>query len=173
MKMCLTCGQEIPAFIEIDGKRRNLQHRKYCLSCSPFGSHNTRVLLGRDMSTEQLCTVCGRVLKNPRRRRCNSCNTLIRRYRAKMAAVEYMGGKCMRCGWKGPVVAYQFHHVDPATKEFTIGEVSNKSWESIRQELGKCELLCANCHQIEHSKRDRAVLIAEAERYNGKLMKWN
>jgi hypothetical protein len=33
---CKLCGKEIPYKQEIDGKTRNLQNRKYCLSCSPF-----------------------------------------------------------------------------------------------------------------------------------------
>ena len=33
------------------------------------------------------------------RMRCGSCNTKIRRYRAKAAAVKYLGGKCVTCGW--------------------------------------------------------------------------
>ena len=38
------CGQIIPFTCVIDGKRRNLKNRKFCLDCSPFGLHNTRNL---------------------------------------------------------------------------------------------------------------------------------
>ena len=44
MKNCMQCGQEIPYRIKIDGVYKNLQKRKYCLNCSPFGKHNTRKL---------------------------------------------------------------------------------------------------------------------------------
>lgn len=41
MKICEACGEEFPGVVLIDGIRRNLGSRKYCLICSPFGFHNT------------------------------------------------------------------------------------------------------------------------------------
>src|SRR3989344_526338 len=84
------------------------------------------------------------------RTRCGTCNTKIRRYRAKMAAVTYLGSKCTVCGWSGHQAAFQFHHTNPKEKDFIIGNVANKSWDSILKELKKCILLCANCHAIHH-----------------------
>lgn len=82
---------------------------------------------------------------------CGSCNTRIRRYRTKTKAIELLGGKCNRCGWSGHIAAYEFHHIK-GDKEFNIGSANNKAWSSIINELKKCELLCSNCHRIEHSK---------------------
>jgi len=42
MRTCKNCNEKLLATFIIDGKRRNLAHRKFCLNCSPFGSHNTR-----------------------------------------------------------------------------------------------------------------------------------
>jgi|TARA_Y100000310_G_scaffold341494_1_gene440813 hypothetical protein len=44
MPTCLNCDKAFPIKIIIDGKFRNLQRRKYCLICSPFGSGNTKKL---------------------------------------------------------------------------------------------------------------------------------
>mgnify|MGYP006433691181 CR=1 FL=1 len=44
MPTCKKCNQKYPCWVEIDGKQRNLGTRKFCLDCSPFGSHNTRDL---------------------------------------------------------------------------------------------------------------------------------
>jgi hypothetical protein len=40
-----------------------------------------------------------------------------------------------------------FHHRDPATKEGTISRmIANKQLTKARQEVLKCDLVCANCH---------------------------
>jgi len=168
MPICNKCSVPFAFHIVIDGCRRNLKNRKYCLECSPFGRHNTRTL-HNDPVLPGTCRLCGAALVTTRRRRCEACDTLIRRYRTKLAAIVYLGGCCKRCGWKGHPAAFQFHH--PGAKGFTIGGVANKSWDVIKRELNRCELLCANCHQIEHSSRrfDPRV-IAEAKRYRGRLL---
>lgn len=100
------------------------------------------------------CELCGNKIKqynNGNRKRCGSCNTRIRRYRTKKRGVEYLGGKCVRCNWSGNIAAFEFHHIDN-NKEFNIGSANNKSWDILKKELNKCELLCSNCHRIEHSK---------------------
>lgn len=44
---------------------------------------------------------------------------------------------------------YDFHHLDPNQKDFSIGKQS-KSFAVIRSELDKCVLLCSNCHRKRH-----------------------
>ena len=44
MPCCRLCAAHFPNWVSIDGKPRNLKNRKYCLECSPWGSHNTRQL---------------------------------------------------------------------------------------------------------------------------------
>ena len=41
MNICLKCQKEIPYYFVINGKKRSLTRRKFCLNCSPFGRHNT------------------------------------------------------------------------------------------------------------------------------------
>ena len=38
---CELCGSEFPTRALIDGRVQNLHRRKFCLTCSPFGTHNT------------------------------------------------------------------------------------------------------------------------------------
>src|SRR5271157_3000322 len=118
------------------------------------------------------CRLCNRELPDKRRYRCNSCNTKIRRVRAKNAAIAYLGGKCMRCGYAGHPAAFEFHHRDPEQKDFTIGGVANRSWEVIQAELDKCDLLCSNCHRIEHSNRTEEKWLKEAAMYNGRKLEF-
>jgi len=74
------------------------------------------------------------------------------------------------CGWQGNQAALQFHHTNSTGKDFTIGNVANKSWESIKNELKKCVLLCANCHATMHSTKNDKIFLEEASRYHGRKL---
>lgn len=73
---------------------------------------------------------------------------------AKLAAINYKGGKCLDCGYNKYKEPLQFHHRDPTEKDFEISLriVSLRSFERLKYELDKCDLLCANCHIKRHSK---------------------
>jgi len=71
------------------------------------------------------------------------------RSRIKIKSLEYLGNKCIVCGYNKCVAALEFHHKDPSTKEFQISNTTKK-WETIKIELDKCVLLCANCHRELH-----------------------
>lgn len=100
------------------------------------------------------CGICDRELgDNPSNRsNCGTCITRIRRYRNKKRGIEYLGGKCIKCGFNGCMSAFDFHHVDWEDKDFAISQCGNKSWFILKKELDKCILLCANCHRKEHTK---------------------
>jgi|SRR3989338_6345300 len=123
----------------------------------------------------EVCKLCGNKFKDYQqraRKRCGSCNTKIRRFRSKAAAVKYLGGKCEKCGWTGNQAALQFHHKNSKGKEFNIGNVANKSWDSIKAEMRKCILLCANCHMIEHSTKNEDKFMKEALNYRGRKLEF-
>lgn len=114
---------------------------------------------------DSICKICDKSfnqLQSRTRTRCNSCNTKVRRFRNKKRAIELLGGKCVRCGYSGHQAALEFHHLDPSIKSFTIGMVANKAWKSIVDEIQKCELLCSNCHRIEHSNKSDERFLIEA-----------
>ncbi|OGI71518.1 hypothetical protein A3B84_02710 [Candidatus Nomurabacteria bacterium RIFCSPHIGHO2_02_FULL_35_13] len=121
----------------------------------------------------RICKLCNHEFKNYQSRclaRCGSCNTKIRRFRAKAAAIEFLGKKCKECGWHGNQAALQFHHLKG--KDFTIGNVANKSWDSIKKEVKKCILLCVNCHAIKHSTKNDKNFLKEALNYKGRTLKF-
>lgn len=121
----------------------------------------------------RICKLCGLKIREYQKKcstRCGSCNTKIRRFRAKAAAIKYLGGKCTKCGWHGNQAALQFHHLKG--KDFTIGNVGNKSWDSLKIEMQKCVLLCANCHMIEHSTKNEEKFLKEAFNYRGRTLKF-
>jgi predicted RNA-binding Zn-ribbon protein involved in translation (DUF1610 family) len=121
------------------------------------------------------CSICEKEITNHKgnRKRCGTCATKIRRYRARKFAVDYLGGKCNRCGWIGDISGFDFHHKNSSEKDFTINAltVANKKWEDVKSELDKCELLCALCHRLEHSDYQNQNLIEEAETYSGIIFK--
>lgn len=74
-----------------------------------------------------------------------------RRKVLKIRAVKVKGGKCAACGYQRCIAALEFHHVGD-DKDFGVSfRGFSRSWKRIRSELGKCILLCANCHRELHS----------------------
>jgi hypothetical protein len=73
-----------------------------------------------------------------------------RRQRLKEMSVEYKGGKCEKCGYNKSIWAFDFHHLNPKEKDFTISAYLVLGWDKIKLELNKCILLCANCHRELH-----------------------
>lgn len=64
--------------------------------------------------------------------------------------LEYLADKsCTICGISD-IRVLDFDHVDPKTKEFSVAKgLSNLyTWDRIIVEIGKCRILCANCHRI-------------------------
>jgi len=72
-------------------------------------------------------------------------------------AIERLGNKCNICGHQYPNCVYDFHHINPEEKEFTIGENSLIGKKRYFAEVDKCMLLCANCHRILHRKEKDAT----------------
>lgn len=72
-----------------------------------------------------------------------------RRQKLRAQVVAFMGGKCAICGYDRSSAAFDFHHLNPAEKDFTISDRMT-SFEAIRPELEKCVLLCCRCHREVH-----------------------
>lgn len=68
----------------------------------------------------------------------------LREYKAKL--------RCNRCGMDNPATL-QFHHLSRDEKDIDVAAAVNRGWALARilREIEKCEVLCANCHSIEHA----------------------
>jgi hypothetical protein len=165
-KQCKGCSSTFPKSILIDGKRINLTSRRYCLMCSPLGGGNRcqwskhQVIDGVD---NRKCPACDTfkplsefyLYKERPSGACKQCDSQERKSRhdqTKQRAIDYKGGKCMDCSGTFPNCVYDFHHIDPHTKEFNVGSKRWAVWSKLTIELDKCVLLCSNCHRIRHSK---------------------
>lgn len=153
MKICENCGKEFKTTIVVEGKKRNLQSRKYCLDCSPFGSHNTT-----KMGNRHKCYICGE--ENPdkfygnKTKTCGKCHNkqnIEKGKENKRFAIEYLGGKCICCGFNKYPCSLDIHHKNPSEKDANFGSYKGWSRERLIKELDKCVLLCSNCHNAYHN----------------------
>ena len=77
-----------------------------------------------------------------------------RRRKVRLMAIEYLGGKCIRCGYNKYPEVLEFHHKDPSQKDFNVSSKGHcRSWERVKKEIEKCNLLCANCHREIHAEQ--------------------
>ena len=94
-----------------------------------------------------------------------------RRKKLKLLAVEYLGSKCMLCGYSKCIEALEFHHL--YDKKFGLSSRGiTRSWNSIKEELNKCILVCANCHREIHAGLVQlpSVRMDEKRGENGKAL---
>lgn len=72
-----------------------------------------------------------------------------RRAANRTRALDYLGGKCAKCGSKHDL---QFDHKDRLTKAKDIADMFAHSWAKLVVELNKCQLLCIDCHRVKTQK---------------------
>lgn len=62
---------------------------------------------------------------------------------------------CADCGHTFPSVCMDYDHRDPSSKLFSIAHFQGYGYQAIRDEMSKCDVVCANCHRIRtHDLRD-------------------
>jgi len=110
----------------------------------------------RQEQPEEAFEVC-RIVKGVayHRLRCRRCKRLKTNER-RSALREWLDNykktlQCVRCGF-ADYRALEFHHPGPGAKDSNVADMirSGLSQVSIMREIGKCVVLCSNCHQIEH-----------------------
>jgi hypothetical protein len=71
---------------------------------------------------------------------------LVREYKIKKG--------CSDCGYNRHAEALDFDHIKDG-KMFNISNMAGcgYSFETIRKEIRKCEVVCANCHRVRTKKR--------------------
>lgn len=113
------------------------------------------------------CLGCGKALKGRQSKYCsrqcknNVLNLQQQSYEAqqkrgrdrKLELIRMKGGRCEMCGYHGNFAALEFHHEQPGKKIFQLDlrSLSNRKWDSIVAEAGKCKLVCSNCHSEIHN----------------------
>ena len=162
MPICNKCGNGFPNYVKIEGKTKNISSRRYCLTCSPWGKHNTKQIHVLDSISSawmlEPCNVCG--MPYDKRKRAigrTTCFCCINKHREKVKGDRVygiVGESCWKCGYnkgeRGRKIL-EFHHVVPEQKKFglTLRHIGQLRWETIEEEMRKCVLLCPNCHREE------------------------
>jgi len=162
MKSCKKCGNNFESRILIDGRIRNLVRRKYCFSCSPFGSHNT-INLNKKNNASDINCVCKKCNKpylykrngkrtSSSKTMCSACYVTKRRIKNRDKIIKYKGGKCVVCGYSKCARALVFHHMNSGNKYDNISSLisHNRSLKTVMTEADKCILICNRCHE-EHN----------------------
>jgi hypothetical protein len=113
---------------------------KYCQTKQP------------DEAFEVCAVVKGKTYRRLKCQRCKRATTNLRRGRLRAWLDEYKKDlSCERCGF-ADFRALEFHHPERDHKTFNVADMirSCLSVRAILMEIHKCQVLCANCHRIEH-----------------------
>ena len=71
--------------------------------------------------------------------------------RARLLAEYFLMNPCVDCGEVDPLVL-EFDHI--REKAFSIAQgLRDRGWQSILDEIEKCEVVCANCHRRRTASR--------------------
>jgi hypothetical protein len=144
--ICRQCKKEFSKNTIINGKKRFLGNRKFCIECSPFGLNNRRSINPGVKGTARNSIPYAKL---PEKRK-NQVRMAVKRLGAKRKTklIDMFGGKCKICNYSKCERALSFHHRDPKNKKFglTIPNLSSNSWSKVLEESKKCELYCLNCH---------------------------
>lgn len=146
-------GQVIEYKFLVDGKEVP-QGKKYCNACSSI--KDLTMFSSKGNSCKECANRRSRLYYQKVKQNAgwiNARNDRITKdgLAKKQRAIDYLGGKCQDCQGIFPGSVYDFHHLDPNTKEHNLGNIlRRKDFHTIENELAKCVLLCANCHRIRH-----------------------
>lgn len=85
----------------------------------------------------------------------------IRLYKRKIrqSKIEYVRKlkevPCKDCGDEYPHYVMDFDHTIASSKKATVNRLAGEraGWLTLKQEIEKCEVVCANCHRIRTYKR--------------------
>lgn len=135
--VCRKCGRELPK------EMFNLKNRNSGL----------RQTICRDCLVEYRKEIYDRLYPENRERRLVNRKENEAKCLTTKLVLEHKIRGCCCCGEKDPY-CMEFHHLDPSTKKFNIGDALDHKYNDVEDELKKCIVLCANCHRKLHNKYD-------------------
>jgi len=145
---CQDCGY-LACVTALEFHHRDASSKRFAVG--DFSGSLTR-LLAEVEGCDLLCANCHRSRHAREAVQHQGHPVVEHRRRRKRQAVVYMGRTCFACGFEGLAAVFEFHHLDPAQKEFGITQDGiPHRWDKVVAELAKCVMLCANCHREVHA----------------------
>jgi len=104
---------------------------------------------------QRYCRVCARAYEKVWRIN-NKDKTAVIAKKHRQKASEYVrqikdNAQCMDCKVRYPYYVMDFDHL--RDKRFSLAHRKDNHISRIKEEIAKCELVCANCHRIRTWKR--------------------
>ena len=89
-------------------------------------------------------------MEKPKKRdRAKYYNAYREKTRQKIREYKLERGCCV-CGYKKCAAALLFHHVRDDKKYQITRNLGCRCWKTLKLEIDKCDILCANCHNELH-----------------------
>ena len=134
---------------------------KKCNKCNTVKSIDEFNWKHKDKVRHSYCRICSNKIScthykenpQPYKERSKAFRNEVRASNRLLLSEYLRTHPCVDCGESDPIVL-QFDHVKGQKKK-TISEMKNTSysWETIEEEIDKCEVRCANCHTRRTSKQ--------------------
>ena len=145
---CVDCGYSGSASA-LEFHHRDAGGKDFAISA--FGGSKSK-LIAEAEKCDLVCANCHRLRHLIEDAAAKGGAVVEYRRSTKVRAVAFMGSTCHACGRDGPPAIFDFHHWDPKTKAFGIGQDGiPRQWAKVVAELAKCVMLCANCHREVHA----------------------
>jgi hypothetical protein len=77
--------------------------------------------------------------------------------RARQAIIDAKSRPCMDCKGEYPWYVMDFDHVR-GSKSFNIGASRRVGARKLAEEIGKCDVICSNCHRVRTFRRSSIPL---------------
>jgi hypothetical protein len=171
IKICKYCHKEFSTHPNINGEKHRMYYREFCLKCVPINKEANKHLYNKPNknfngvldNTKLRCKECNKFYLYKRHgyscspTKCGRCLNRNTKHQHKKMSVDYLGGRCINCGWDLFVEGLAFHHKNRDIKDFTISSNRTSSWKRLKRELNKCVLLCLVCHAGVHAGHVKLV----------------
>lgn len=132
-----------------EGRKCTICKIIYPESLEYFGKHKLNF-----KGLDTYCIICrkerGRQNYNKNKEKWNQTHSKTKLIKSqKIIEIKQNSNGCSKCQEKRYYLL-DFHHIDPSTKIFQIGQGEAKGWKKVEDEIKKCILLCSNCHREFH-----------------------
>ncbi len=131
LKICKKCDDEFEYKFFSKNRRRKDGHQDWCKACIKI----------RDAAQYE---------KHPEKFAKWSKS---RRIEVRQKVFEYLlSHPCIECGERN-IIVLEFDHRTQTTKRFDVMSATHgHSWKTIKTEIDKCDVVCANCHKKRTAK---------------------